>query len=603
MVEQLKKKRGRPRKLIKSTSNDSFLVDPHPQPIAERVKLLKNGLTFDATTYEPDTSFRSYSGNPLEAHTFGEMYESLKNNKNVDIDAHVMCSDGKIRPIKGKDNFFEALKRGEKKLAKGSIRESVKPFKAKLKENDFWAVSDPWGPSLGAGTVNSNDFTPLLGGPFFKQLYPQDYLRMISNSFFAYHHDPVAKMAVQMMHDFVFGRGFTVVSESEPAQIYWDAFSEVNNLKQFMRYHFIEKKVYGESMIWKLPGNELFVNWQRLPDQQPPKGVIPRLKLIDPSCIWDIITQPEDISDVIAYQWVAPTQYQTYTAPGVPSLKFIFTQIPANQVLHVKQNCVSNEKRGRSDLFASLGYLKRLRDSVNYAIVAMQKNAAWSIDTTIDGNQVDINAYQQAMIDMGTLPPAGSEFVHSKKVERKYLGSTTSGGTLSTAFDWSLSMVAMGFGLPVSYFGTHLSGGQTRASALVATEPVAKKFEVEQEQLTDTIRHLHKWLTGEDCKVVWPELITHDRSAKIRDVVIANSQGYISRKTASEIAARELEIDDFNFEKETQSMDDFDSAPELLTSPLSAPATIPGQSTGPSPAKPAGLPGEQKKRIKQNELS
>ena len=75
------------------------------------------------------------------------------------------------------------------------------------------------------------------------------------------------------------------------------------------------------------------------------KGLIPRVRLIDPSTVWEILTPPEDINQPIAYQQVFPTQYQIYTGIDkggvVPSSKFIMQQIPAEEVLHFKINCVS----------------------------------------------------------------------------------------------------------------------------------------------------------------------------------------------------------------------------------------------------------------------
>lgn len=567
----------------------------------EHLRVLKDGLSFDQNSYEFDSGFRPMQGvRPMEAHTIPEMIHCLTQDKSLDIDARVMCSDGRMRHIEGRENFLGFVEKSEQKWKKMPLKERASHMK-RLKENDYFAtnVDNPYS----GGSVNSDDFTPLLGGPFFKQLYINDYLRMNAACFFAFHHDPVAKATIGIMRDFVLGRGFSVQSADPAAQIAWDAFMEVNGGQQFWAEHFVETEVYGESLIWKLPKNEAFIAWQRLPNQKPPTVLIPRVRLVDPSNIWEIITYPEDIKQVIAYQWLAPTQFQTYTAPGVPSLKYIFTQIPADQMIHVKTNAVSNEKRGRSELFASLGYLKRLRDSVNYSIVAMQKNSAWSIDTTIDGNQADINSYAAAQAALGTLPPAGSEFIHSKKVERKYLGSTSSSGNLGTAFDWCLSMIAMGSRVPVSYYGTHLSGGQTRASALVATEPVAKMFESKRLRLEGTIKELHRWLTGTDCEVIWPELITQDRSAKLRDIILLDQQGYITGERAATMSAREMSITGYDYKKEKAELSAEAPAPQDLAAPLTTPGKVPGQQGPPQPKdqKSSAFNGQDRNQVKKND--
>lgn len=593
MARRLKKSRQSERKRKAPRRKNLSVPIPSQQPQDDffRVRTLANGLTFDPKTYEFSDRFTpSNSSNPLLAHTFAELVNCLEKDPKVEIDAIVSNLSGQRKRISGNKNFLEAVRQSEKHYSKGIT----------LRENDFFATDSD---SSSTNTVNSQDYTPLLGGPFYKQLYYYDYIRMHSACFYAWHHDPAAKAVIDIYRDFVLGRGFTVQCDDPFAMAVWDAFSKVNDLETLIEQHFIETEVYGESMIWKLPHNELFISYMRKKDQEPPDGLLPRIRLIDPSCIWEIVTFPEDIRQVLFYQWVAPTQYQTYTAPGVPSNKFIFQQVPANEVLHVKINCASNEKRGRSSLFAVLGYMKRLRDSVNYSLVAMQKASAWAIDTTVDGNQADIDRYAQSQLTQGTLPPAGSEFVHSKKVERQYLSNQgASKGSQSGAFDWCLSEIAMGTGIPISYLGTHLSGGQTRASALTSTEPTAKRFETKRLRIEKTIKHLFTWLTGEECDVIFPELITHDSSVKIKDISSAELNGYISKKRAAEMVAQELNIHKFDYDKEQADMESQD----ILPPQLSAPLTAPGKTQDPNmdkEVKPNGLTGIQKKKVLDGKYS
>src|SRR5260221_312108 len=91
------------------------------------------------------------------------------------------------------------------------------------------------------------------------------------------------------------------------------------------------KKLIPNHLL-RLQNNATKIGYQLRPGQEVPTGIIPRMRLIDPSVIWDIITYPEDITRVLAYVWVAPTQYQIYTAPGISTLKFIYQQIPSDQV-------------------------------------------------------------------------------------------------------------------------------------------------------------------------------------------------------------------------------------------------------------------------------
>lgn len=351
-----------------------------------------------------------------------------------------------------------------------------------------------------------------------------------------------------------------------------------------MQQFAVEIGIYGESCFWWLPNNETRIVQRPKPTDNIPKGLIPRVRLLDPTVFWEIITNPEDPSRAgeLAYVWVSPTQYQTYTSAfgqNQPSAKFIFQQIPADQISRYKINVVTGEKRGRGDLFSVLGFLKRLRDSVNYSIIGLQRQASFAIDTTIRGSQADIDAYISDQASRGTVAPAGSEFVHTDAIERKYISPEGGKAGSSPAFEWALSMVASGLGIPISYFGTHLSGGQTRASAIVSTEPIAKRLEMRQQVYERVIHDLWdrvmEWagLGHVECEVTFPEIITADKSQKLKDLALAQSQGWVSAERAATIAAKELGITTYEYDSEREKIDAEKSARvSIAPAPLTAPA-------------------------------
>lgn len=509
----------------------------------------------------------------LNIKTVPQLFEALRdpNNKDLEIEAHVMFVE--------KGSGVATLKRMDKKTF-------VETYKVNAKRKTFRESIDSFAMDLDFPSNSvGQDYIPLLGGPFNKQLYLYDYLKQHATAFQTYNHDPIAHAAIHIIRDFVIGRGWRVDCKDPAAQALWDAFVEVNDVKTLVDQMCMELSLYGEQMLWWLPNNASKIEWQLRPGQESAKAVIPRVRLIDPSVIWEIITYPEDISRKIAYVWCAPTQYQMYTGKDkeqpVPGTKFIFQQIPADQVDHFKVNSVSNEKRGRSDLFPVLGYLKRLRDSVNYSIIGLQKATAWSIDTSIDGNQADIDGYIKSQESLGTIPPPGSEFVHSKKVERKYMANEGARGQNSNAFDWALSMVCAGLGIPVHYFGTHLAGSTTRASSVVATEPVTKKFEARRLVIENALHTMAKRLfktfdIEAEIEVSFPELITQDRSAKMKDLAMAVSMGWISNERAAQIAAKELDISTFEWEVEQKTIAAEKGTDEMpaLAPPLTTPGAI-----------------------------
>ena len=551
---------------------------------AARSYALKSGLAFDEARYEFMDRFVPASGaDPHELHTTPELVAFLEKNKDVEIDARVLA----VKP--GKKGFSVSRMNREAFLSNYQKGNSV--FREGF---DAFAYDEPTGNRVGDDTVN------LLGGPFNKQLYIYDYLRMHAYAFHAYHHDPIAKAAVQTIIDFTLGRGYRVDCQDKKALALWRAFEEANDLQERVRQAALELSIYGETMIWWLPDNATKIGYKLAPGQEVPKGLLPRIRLIDPSVIWEVVTYPEDQERILYYQWVAQTQYSIYTGRDggqtVPNSKFIYQQLPADQVMHFKVNSVSNEKRGRSDLFPVLGYLKRLRDSVNYSIIGMQKASAWAIDTTIEGSQNDIDRYTQDMLAQSTFAPAGSEFVHTSKIKRQYLSNEgASRGGNSQAFEWTLSMIASGVGIPINYFGTHLSGGQTRASAITATEPVTKRFEMRQGVYERMIKAIAKRFFAQfgmspEIEVTFPDLITADRSAKLKDLALAETQGWITKERAANIAAKELGITEFEFEQEQE-----ETAPQpQVQSPLSSPG-VKGLTPG---DEKSGLTSEEKRKVK-----
>lgn len=570
-----------------------------------RAATLHTGLEFDEKRYEYSDRFVA-ARNAQEIHTIPELvhYASQKES-NIDIAARVM---GVSRTtIKEKNKKKIVHETGFKVLKKSQFLEVYNKNTKKFRE------ADPFGSDYSdiLGGLVGDDFIPLLGGPFNKQLYYYDYLRMHAIAFHAANHDPFAKRIINIINHFVLGKGFRVDvigKDKDAGQALWDANEKVNNIYKFAKLFNTELSIYGESLIWKLPNNEIYRQYQVKPGQEPPRGIIPRLRLIDPSSIWEIVTYPEDIERVLYYKWVAPTQYQIYTGRDadqpVPSTKFIIQDLMPEQITHEKLNYVSNEKRGRSELFPILGYLKRLRDSVNYSIIGDQKNSAWGIDTSIDGSDADIDAYIAEQQSIGTIAPAGSEFVHSKAVERKYNANAGSGTRSSQSFEWCVSMVAVGAGIPLSYFGTHLTGVQSRASAIVGTEPVTKMFEDRQNLIERVFKQMGQELFKEfgldcDLEITFPEIVTSDRSTKIKDIIVAQQNGYISKARAASMVAKELAISSFDYDLETIEISD-----EKLTNtntvldPLTQAAGV--ANMGGKEEKPPGMDSDEKSDVKED---
>jgi len=576
--------------------NKEVVPTPIAQSLQERkvaLQVLAAQAEFDPKTYLFDDRFKP--GNPSDfpsVHTIPEMMSCLESQKDVEASGVFIeaTKDGRYRyrKFENKAQLKEGWKRGN------SLR--------KMREARFRENSPTWA-GQNAGLVG-DDFVPLLGGPFNKQPYLYDYLRAHAYCFHEYHHHPLARAIVHITRDFVLGGGYRVDSEDEKALVLWRAFEEANQLEQMMEDIVKEASIYGENMIWWLPNNETFIGYNDRPGQEPPQGLIPRIRLIDPSTCWEIVTMPEDIHRVLFYWLVFPTQYQIKTGSlagqPVPTSKFITQQIAASDVMHFKYNCVSNEKRGRSDLFPVLGYLKWVRDCINYKLIALKKQAAWTEDVIVQGSQADVDQISAALRQLGEFEPAGSRFVHTDKIKREYLATAVGSQGKDETIMEGISMIAAGTQIPVTYFGLSMQAGASRAGAVVGTEPVAKKFERRQLEVTRVIKALWRkfqdqyGIKGAECSVTFPEIITQDRTAKLKDIKFAEDCGYIARSTAAPIAAKELELgDEYDYDKEKALISEEEDPPIMpnIGAPLTAPAGSPAQGGGGSAPKSPSLSG------------
>lgn len=545
------------------------------------IQVIDDKSFFDPKTYEFDDSFRPGNTSDFNSiHTIPELIEAIEKPGST---------------IEASGVFLEVSKSGAyryKKLhTKKQILEAAKS-NAKLKKmrearfREDFATDSVSSAGTNSGLVG-DDFVPLLGGPFFKQQYLYDYLRSQSYCNYEYNHNPLARAVVHITRDFVLGRGYRIDSDDPKALALWRAFEKVNKLEELMEAVVKEGSKDGETMIWWLPNQEVSIGYKDAPGQEPQKGIIPRIRLLDPSTCWEIVTMPEDITRVLFYWFVFPTQYQiktgTLAGSQVPTSKFITQQLPDEDVMHFKYNVNHNEKRGRSDLFPVLGYLKWVKDYINYKLIAMKKQAAWTEDISVEGSQADVDNLATALASLGEFEPAGSRFLHTNKITRTYLNTSNNAGGQDEGVMHGIDMIAAGTQIPVSYFGLSKSAGQTRASALVGTEPVAKKFERRQQEVRRILDCIWRkfqdkhGVYGSECTITFPEIISQDRSGKLKDIKMCEDSGYIARETAAQLAAKELDVDNYDYQKELEKIQSEQSPPIMptLISPLTSPAASP----------------------------
>ena len=464
----------------------------------------------------------------------------------------------RLLKTQGNKEYREALKYGEKRWKKladrlkesGTVLSRLKSMgtKAAREAIPFLSNSD-------AGSIQQVDpnqyteYTPYYNGPFNKQQYA-DFFRQEAKAFQAYNHNPVAKRIVDILIQYAFGRGIQIKNKDKKKNKDWNVYQRKNKIiTKIRKYWFKEALIAGENYIDKA-----------------------RLISIDPSTIYDIICEGwgEYVDKPLYYQQMFQTATTMYTGIQVTSVpgskdtklgKYIIRQIPADQVIQLKLNVNSIEKRGRSIYYPIFGFLKLLVDTYNGQARGEQLRASFVFDDTIDGSDADVSAHAKKYSYM----PAGpSVFAHNTCVKRVPLapmsGVSGSGANICQEI---LAVIATSQGIPKEHLNVTLQGGGSRATAVVGSEPFTKVIENLQEEGSDLL-HL---LIEDYCKqnsldydpeewiVSFPSVVKDALNDRLKALATTESMGWFSSERVATMAAGEMDVDDYDYDIEMKDHD------------------------------------------------
>jgi hypothetical protein len=520
------------------------------RPVRNPVLAFHEALTCEDTNKLPDD--HPFKGKKVEVEE-AWMYEGCVNERGALLrDKKLLESRGiifpfRVRQVEGKE-YVRMIKESTKLHEKmpsyaRSVREAKRDLINNLKASRLLEDTDfaQDGMTTPFDSAQYTEYTPLYGGPFNKQLYITDYLTMHARAFEQKNHHPIAKRIIDVMAQYSLGRRFKVRWKDKKKEKVWNDFNhDFNIIHRCSEFWIKEYLLYGELMINK-------DNWQS----------------IDPSTVWDIITDPDDITDVFYYYQTYSTAYQTFTGfrvPGEPGsekqpgVKYIIRQIPAHQVIHIKGNVVSQEKRGRSILFPILGWLKRIKDLYDAQVIRAQLQACFLWDDTIDGSAADVSAH---IASYASMPTKATFFAHNKAIERKAMAAIP-GGERSAAGvgDEILAFIATSVGIPKDFFNIIAQGGGSRATALVGSEPFEKviedlqaKFERLLLQIAEEIME-SKGIQYEegDVEFIFPSVTKDTTSEAIKNISLCEELGYFDHEMAAEMCAAELNVTNYDFD-------------------------------------------------------
>jgi len=544
-----------------------------------------------APAYDPEEIFKEFAIKDGEKTRVEEAMQAIAEGKAEVVDATLFM---------GRFNGYGRMNRktGAKESKPYQVRRVTDAAKfkeamtaAKNKIRESFTSSSDLGSTYQMDPNQYTEYTPYFGGPFAKQQY-WDQFKALARAFEEWNHNPIAKRLVNILVQYAVGRGLTVTNKNDEVQKKWDAFAQEHKLYYKLRKFWVrEYLIYGELMID-------VVDWIS----------------VDPSTIWDIVCEGvgEFIDSVLYYQQMFQTATQTYagqSVPGVPgsaassSGKYIIRQIPYDRIIHIKTECVSNEKRGRSVLYAILGWCKRIKDLYNAQVLGEQLKASICFDDTITGSDADVTAHAAKY---NYMPVAPTIFVHNEAVKRQAIAPMS--GVTAGRQDIGqeiLAMIATCIGIPKEHLNVSSQGGGGRATALVGSEPFTKVIEDLQQDIDDLLKRVQQEFcaqnkidyVAEDWKNDFPSVTKDSTKEVLENIALAKAEGVYSPRTAANKIATELEEDNYDYDAEVaQAKKDAEAGLTIaMTPPVPAgrfgfeppqpqpDETDPAASQGPSP--------------------
>lgn len=495
-----------------------------------------------------------------------------------------------------------------------ALREGLESKDQRLAEawgpyNDPFAYGQGVGGMTGLGVLG--EYIPLMPGPATRQLYWQDYFAMSAKAFEAYNHDPISWRCVHMKQEFALGKGLQAKvtfssgakagQSYDAAQVVWDEFWTRNRMDERLDLFARDISVMGEQFIRYFGAG---------------RGKL-AIRSLDPASIYDLITDQEDIETVYGYHQQFQTPYQMWspsqagtlqsptgppptgpTDPGATT-RYIIRQIPAGEIDHYKINAGAFERRGRSDLFPALGWIKRLRDYLTSHVIRADLTSRICWDLEVNGNQAAISQLRSLLFPRGQAPPPGTVFGHNSASKLNSVAPQTSApaGRFDPILDALVTMVADSIGLPKDWLG--FVQGSTRATALVATEPAARSLE-ELQGKVETVLHdvfnrvmRSAGISDAEAEFTFPSIASEDRTQKLQDLSYAEANGWLSKQTAAAIAAKELGITSYDFEEEQGLIAEEFPEPEMEDIPDGTPDPV----TGKLPQRPKQGDGKPRRSV------
>jgi len=311
----------------------------------------------------------------------------------------------------------------------------------------------------------------------------------VRNSRLYFAKDPLGKQAVRLWTDYTFGSGMTFQAEDEKTQkvlsAFWSAPQNANILK-----------ARGQ----RKSSDELLVDGEIFPVIFLGTNGSATIRLIDPLEITEIITDPDDIENVMYYDrtWSDRqgrshrTIYRSVAnLENKPTINSALQTATANDegiVLHLAINTIS--QRGNPLLLPALDWIKQYRRFLASRVAMMLALSRFAWNMKVLGGQAAVDAQAAKLTVTDDPPEAGSTAATNAGVELTPV-KTDSGA--KNAYDDARMLrlqVSSATGIPEQYFGDISSGNL--ATAKTVELPMMKMFQSMQQVWEDFYQEINE---------------------------------------------------------------------------------------------------------------
>ncbi|HET8844098.1 MAG TPA: hypothetical protein VFN35_21710 [Ktedonobacteraceae bacterium] len=403
-------------------------------------------------------------------------------------------------------------------------------------------------PSWGYITGDEEDYfwRKLVDDACGKDMLPTTYLEMHNRCYEAYNANPLAFAIIEMTTSFVLGKGVKVEARSGKVQKLLDAFwhDPANHMESRIYDICTELALYGEIFL------RFFVN--RF------DGTV-KLRMIDPSLIDEIETDPEDIETPLRFHQRAMERQQSTNVPVQPDLgRSSFSSEgrwleAGTEVIAFAINKVSNARRGKSDLATLLPWLRRYKDWLTDRVRINKYKGAFLWDVTLKG--ADARTIRTKKMEYTYPPEPGSVVIHNEAEEWQAVRPEINANDAKEDGRALKLMIGAGASIPEHYLSDGDNGN--RATAQQMSLPTFLKFQRRQNIIRHILRTILDRVLGEAQKagrlskhldiaraydLLFPEFdsehtqeIGSSVASLMQGLSTARAQGWISNETAMQL--------------------------------------------------------------------